>query len=200
MAKTCPSCGYNPIGPFTDNCPICAEPVRSVSSDRPGRGGGMGMKGWAIGGVVGVIVVVAWCCTSGMWRIGNAVMDPQKMIEQAKAQMEADRQARTVVVSAADVLKEFEDNTDAADRKYKGKVLELSATVERSGKDQNQIPFAILNTGDDKAPIKIECFFDYWVDDAFKMQPPDVGQVIKIRGEYGGRITHLQLRQCAMVK
>src|SRR5262249_62317033 len=36
MAKTCPSCGYSPIGPFTDNCPICAEPVRNVSSDNVG--------------------------------------------------------------------------------------------------------------------------------------------------------------------
>ncbi|HEV3385285.1 MAG TPA: hypothetical protein VG097_10730, partial [Gemmata sp.] len=39
MAKTCPSCGYNPIGPFIDNCPVCAEPVRNVCSDnrRSGR-------------------------------------------------------------------------------------------------------------------------------------------------------------------
>src|SRR5262245_56740900 len=36
MAKTCPSCGYNSIGPFTDNCPMCAEPVRNVRSDTGG--------------------------------------------------------------------------------------------------------------------------------------------------------------------
>jgi hypothetical protein len=24
----CPECGYGPIGPFSDNCPICAAPVR----------------------------------------------------------------------------------------------------------------------------------------------------------------------------
>src|SRR5207253_933252 len=28
MARTCTSCGYNPIGPFTDNCPLCGESVR----------------------------------------------------------------------------------------------------------------------------------------------------------------------------
>src|SRR5947199_18113 len=39
MAKRCPSCGYGPIGPFIDNCPICAEPVRNV------RSGGRGKQG-----------------------------------------------------------------------------------------------------------------------------------------------------------
>src|SRR5437879_1758959 len=36
MAKTCPSCGFGPIGPFSDNCPMCAEPVRNVHSDEAG--------------------------------------------------------------------------------------------------------------------------------------------------------------------
>lgn len=38
MSRTCPSCGYQPIGPFIDNCPICAEPVRNVRSDNAGGG------------------------------------------------------------------------------------------------------------------------------------------------------------------
>jgi len=40
MSRTCPSCGYSPIGPFTDNCPMCAEPVRNVYSDGGRRFGG----------------------------------------------------------------------------------------------------------------------------------------------------------------
>src|SRR5262249_31092803 len=63
MAKTCPSCGYTPIGPFTDNCPICAEPVRGVYSDeargRTGTGAAATMKwpplligGWVVIGLV----------------------------------------------------------------------------------------------------------------------------------------------------
>jgi hypothetical protein len=37
MSRTCPSCGYFPIGPFIDNCPICAEPIRGARSDFGGR-------------------------------------------------------------------------------------------------------------------------------------------------------------------
>src|SRR5438309_2106809 len=62
MAKTCPSCGYSAIGPFTDNCPICAEPVRHVGSDDAGRySGDAGPAKWPpllVGGwiVIGLIL------------------------------------------------------------------------------------------------------------------------------------------------
>src|SRR6476469_2922069 len=109
MAKTCPSCGYRPIGPFTDNCPICAEPVRNVRSD---RGGGFGrppnILRWVIIGVAAVCLSVAGCCGLGMWRMGNAIKDAQQQMEQMQAQMEADRKARTIVVSAAELIKEFQ--------------------------------------------------------------------------------------------
>jgi hypothetical protein len=63
MAKTCPSCGYSPIGPFTDNCPICAEPVRSVSSDAARGGGAADPMKWPpllIGGWVVIGLVMAY--------------------------------------------------------------------------------------------------------------------------------------------
>lgn len=33
MATTCRDCGYYPIGPYIDNCPICAAPVRGDVAD-----------------------------------------------------------------------------------------------------------------------------------------------------------------------
>src|SRR5262245_57057556 len=38
MSTTCRACGYGPIGPYIDNCPICAEPVRNVCGDEPASG------------------------------------------------------------------------------------------------------------------------------------------------------------------
>ena len=137
MAKTCPSCGYQPIGPFTDNCPICAEPVRNVRSDRARSPWPRGMASWVrwVVGVVAVVVLgVAGCCGLGMWRMGSAIQDAQKAMQEAAAKAEADRKARTVVVAAADLLQEFQNDPAAADRKYKGKYLEVSGIVERRGK------------------------------------------------------------------
>src|SRR4029453_11422879 len=99
MSKRCPSCGYSPIGPFTDNCPICAEPVRNV------RSGGWGARfppvlRWVlIGGAAAVLGVAGWCGL-GMWRMGVAIQDAREQMERARAEEEARRRERTIAVPA----------------------------------------------------------------------------------------------------
>lgn len=205
MAKRCPACGYAPIGPFTDNCPICAEPVRNVRGYAGGgsrsSGGGMTpvVKGVLIGAVVAVVAVVG-CCGVGVWRMTNAVRDMQKQMEDAEAQAEADRQARTVVVAATDLLKEFEADPAAADRKYEGKYLELTGVVERVGQDRSETPFVILHAGDDGAKIKVECHFDrYDRTDPARVRKLTPGQTVTVRGEYEERISNVQLHECVLV-
>jgi hypothetical protein len=201
VAKTCPSCGYNPIGPFIDNCPICAEPVRHVRSDArgPGQPGKLPLK-WIIGGVVIVALVLV-----GFWARGSrpqraAFDNRDKSAERAKAQMEAQRRTRTVVVSAAELLKDFQSDP-SADQKYKGKYLEVSGFVGRVGTDGDDIPFVILHSGDDNAALKIECFFD----DADKNDEARImrlrkSQTITVRGEYSGRVSNVQLKDCVLAK
>src|SRR5262245_58127119 len=99
MAKRCPACGYEPIGPFTANCPIGAERVRNVRSGgrgSDGRGGWPPVVTWVLGGAVAVVLLVGGCCGIGMWRVGNALQNAQKDMEQFQAQAEADRRARTL--------------------------------------------------------------------------------------------------------
>jgi hypothetical protein len=50
----CRECGYSPIGPYIDNCPICAAPVRG---DADGGGGGTAWQGVSGTAVVGWIVI-----------------------------------------------------------------------------------------------------------------------------------------------
>jgi hypothetical protein len=201
VAKTCPSCGYNSIGPFTDNCPICAEPVRNVRSDGAGRGGGWGNKRWIGGAALAGVLAVLWCCGGQIWQLSIGGLNMKKAMEDAKAKIEADRKARTVVVTAADLVKEFDNDADAAERKYKGKCPQVTGVVERTGKDPAGIPFAILHGGDEKAPIKIECFFDFWLDENPRTQKlPDLGQAVTVHGEYFGRVSHVQIRQCVVMR
>jgi hypothetical protein len=200
MAKRCPSCGYGPIGPFTDNCPICAEPVRNV---RSGGSGGFHPGGWSPvvkGILLGVLIctlLVAGCCGAGLWRFGGAMRDVQKQVAEAQAKMEAERKARTVAVHAADLLKEFQADPEAADRKYKGKYLELTGTVERVGKQQGAIPFVILTGGDETAKVKAECYFEV-ADPAYQARLDGLkkGDPITVRGEYRGQVTNVQVRMC----
>ena len=208
MAKRCPSCGYAPIGPFTDNCPICAEPVRNVRGGGGGgfgwgRGGGGGippaLKGVLIGLLIAVVAVVG-CCGIGTWRMGQKFDDFQQEMLQAQAQAEAERQARTVVVSAADLLREFKEDPQAADDKYFGKYLELTGVVERAGRDRNDTPFLILHAGDGTVAVKIECFFELAgrADEARVRRLPK-GQTVTVRGEYDGQVSHIQLRDCTLL-
>jgi len=204
MAKTCPSCGYNSIGPFTDNCPMCAEPVRNVRSDTGGfpRLANLSpVLRWLLGGVVVAALGVAGCCGLGMWRLATVFKDAQKMMEQAKADAEADRRARTVVVSAADLLQEFANDPASADRKYAGKYLEVSGVVERSGQGRHETSFIILNGDDENVKLKIECFFDLAdKKDEAQIKRLDKGQAITVRGEYDRQVSNVQLRDCVLVE
>src|SRR5262245_66654349 len=107
MARTCPNCGYRPIGPFTDNCPMCAEPVRNVRSDRAGFGGPSSLVKWLIIGGVVAVLGVGGCCGLGMWKFGTAIRDAQEGFERMQAEHEAERLARPVVVAAGDLVAAF---------------------------------------------------------------------------------------------
>jgi hypothetical protein len=182
---------------------MCAEPVRNVRSG-PGRAGPANWPSvlkWVIGGMVAVVLGVAGCCGLGMWRMGQAVKDAQQQMEQERAEAEARRRARTVAVSAAQLLQEFQDDPAAADRKYAGKYLELSGVVERSARNRNTIPFVILHAGDETAKLKIECFFEPADEaDEARIEGLGKGQAVTVRGEYDGRVSNVQLRECVLVK
>ncbi len=203
MAKTCPHCGYTSIGPFVDNCPMCAEPVRNVRSDGAGSFRLSNMPSvlrWIVGGMVVAGLCVVGCCGLGMWRLSTMVQDAQKQMQQAMAEAEANRRARTVVVSAADLLQEFVKDPASADRKYAGKYLEVSGVVERSGSGRHETPFVILTGGDKNAKLKIECFFDIASEsDEAKIKRLDKGQSITVRGEYDGQVSNVQVRECVLV-
>jgi hypothetical protein len=199
MAKRCPSCGYSPIGPFIDNCPICAEPVRNVRSE--GRAWSSKLPPWLwwiVGGAAVLVLGVAGCCGVGMWRMSTVFQDARKAVEQARADAEADRRARTVVIAATQLLQEFRDDPATADQKYRGKYLELTGVVERAGRGRDGVPFVILHAGDESAKPTVECFFDF-ADDG-RVSRLAKGETITLRGEYEGQVTNPQVRGCVLVK
>jgi hypothetical protein len=199
MAKTCPSCGYNSIGPFIDNCPICAEPVRNVRSDGIGRP--TKLFRWIIGGLLVATLGVGGCCGLGIWRLGTVFKDAQNEMERARADAEADRRARTVMVAAADLLQEFKDDPAAADKKYTGQLLEISGVVERAGRGRYDRPFVILYDGNENAKLRIECYFDLPDEkDGARIKRVEKGQTITVRGEYDGQVSNIQVRDCVLVK
>lgn len=204
MPKTCPHCGYTSIGPFVDNCPMCAEPVRSVRSDGAGFHRQPRILWWILGVLAVAGLSMVGCCGLGMWRLSTVFQDAQKemvkAMEKAKADMEAERQARSVTVAATDLVQEFGKDPAAADQKYAGKYLEITGVVERTGRGRHDALFVILTGADEKAKIKIECFFDL-ADKQTQAQIKRLGkgQSITVRGEYDGQVSNVQVRECVLV-
>src|SRR5262245_19643589 len=128
MAKTCPHCGYRPIEPSHDNCPMCDEPVHTVRGRAAGSAGRTNLLWWVLGGTFVAARSGGGCC--GIWRLGKSIRDARNEVEREQVDVEADRRARTVVVTAAQLLHEFQKDREAADRKYTDKYLEISGVVE----------------------------------------------------------------------
>jgi hypothetical protein len=180
---------------------MCGEPVRANRGGLAGRSASGNIWKWVIIGTVVGVVGMGACCGVGFWLVGVAFDKAQQEFVQTRAEMEAARKARTVVAKAADLLREFESDAARAEKKYKGKYLELTGVVERVGGGKDDPHFVILHGGDENARLKIECFFDLAdEDDDLVLQVLETGRTITLRGEFAGRVSNLQLRQCELAK
>jgi hypothetical protein len=151
---------------------------------------------WVFGGLLVAMLGMGACCGVGMWWFGTEVDELKR--QQAVL---ADRRARAVVIPASQLIQEVQGNTEAAEQKYARKYLEVTGVVERTGKDDNGIRFAILHGGDANAKIKIECYFDF-INEHGEIPVPKLeeGQTVTLRGEFRGRISHIQIRECEVLK
>jgi hypothetical protein len=56
-------------------------------------------------------------------------------------------------------------------------------------------------TGGENAKLKIECFFDLAdKKEAARINRLDKGQLVTVRGEYDGQVSHVQVRDCVLVQ
>jgi len=176
---------------------MCAEPVRGVRSLRSGaRAGGVpSWVWWCLGGLLVAVVLAGW------WGLERAREWIETERPQAGAERKADRQGRTVVTTAAQLLQEFQDDPAAADLKYRDMSFELTGVVERQGRFGGDVPFVILHAGDDNAKVKIECYFD-GADPAAetRLQRLTKGQRITVSGDYDGQVSNLQVGACVLLK
>jgi hypothetical protein len=89
-STSCPECGYQPIGPYTDNCPICAASVRMEEDDTSGAGERSGetrqqfppmmIVGWVVIGCVSYwlfsrdfswLLLMAGSCGAAWWLVSH---------------------------------------------------------------------------------------------------------------------------------
>jgi hypothetical protein len=97
-----------------------------------------------------------------------------------------------VDVSARQLFADYEANEVSADDKYKGKVLRISGTITKIGKDVLDTPYVGLSVGDDV--FEVQCMFD----DGAAVSSLKKGQKLTVRCKGDGKMGNVIVRGCVV--
>ena len=95
-----------------------------------------------------------------------------------------------VVVTAAGLVKEYNDNEKSADLKYLNKAIEVSGTINEVTKNQDGGLMVILDSGD--PTIGIQCAM------RDKEQKLAKGQSVTVKGFCSGKLMDVSLTDCVI--
>lgn len=95
-----------------------------------------------------------------------------------------------VDVTPKQLFADYEANEVSADDKYKGKILRVSGTVSKIGKDMLDTPYVEFGVGD--AVFGVQCMFD----DTGVLGSLKKGQKLTVRCKGDGKLGNVILRGC----
>ena len=102
-----------------------------------------------------------------------------------------------IMISPNQLFSEYERNDIAADRKYKGKELQLTGTVGNISRDLLGDIYVTLKTGEFEF-FSIQCFFaDSFEDEVADLSP---NRLLTIRGRCDGKFGNVLLKDCIIVR
>lgn len=135
---------------------------------------------YKIGLIVGLIIIIAGAVT-GFYLYNKQHKDLGK----AKPDF---------VITATDLLKEFEKDEAAASAKYVNKIIEVSGTIESLNTGEDNTLSIILKTDSDFSTV-ICTFLQAQDREEFK-----TGDEISLMGECSGFLTDVLLNNCSLKK
>jgi len=65
-----------------------------------------------------------------------------------------------IIVTAPELISDYQANEIAADQRYKGRVIQVSGAVESIGKDIVDSMYITLKSGEKYDVVSVQCFFD----------------------------------------
>jgi hypothetical protein len=105
----------------------------------------------------------------------------------------------TFKVTAFAMAAEYKENEVAADAKYKGKLVEISGTVDTIGKDIADTPYIAFATENQYEIInRIQCMFGR--NDTEALSSVSKGQKIALRGTVSGALGNIIVKDCEIVE
>jgi len=131
--------------------------------------------------LVAVVVVVSVACESDQ-----------------QVQEEVSTTETAVTVSASTIVDDYKNNEVAADEKYKGKVVEVSGTIESIAKDVMDTMYVTLAGGGEFEMRSVQCYFADSEKD--KLASLSKGSRLTVKGRCEGLMMNVQLKGCTIVE
>jgi hypothetical protein len=97
-------------------------------------------------------------------------------------------------IAAEDLFAEYQQDREAADTKYKGKVIAVRGTVDTI-KAETGNPYISMKTA--SLILRVQCIFPK--GDASTVSGLTKGQTVRVRGKVFGRIGNVVLQDCELL-
>lgn len=132
--------------------------------------------------------------------IGNMLGDSEEPAQpvgtlqgnNVEPQGEQKNEEETIKVTAEQLYSEYKENEVAADQKYKGKMLEVSGTINNIGKDIVDNMYITLDTGELIASV--QCYFKKSEEET--VAGLKKGQEVTVVGKGDGFLLNAQVKDC----
>lgn len=117
------------------------------------------------------------------------------MKDDDKENEKVEKAEATASISAADLFAEYEANEVAADKKYKGKVLEISGVVDDIGKDFLDEMYVTLAAGKHFGHVRAS-FGEAHADRVASLQK---GQSLRLKCRCEGKMMSVMVKNCTFL-
>lgn len=142
-------------------------------------------------------LIYGFLILSTIGSLGDAKERAQTAAQNSPAPVAA-VEAPAIKVTAIQMSSDYKNNEVAADAKYKGKLVEISGTVNTIGKDILDTPYISLKTEEYAILDQPQCMFAR--SDEAQLATVNKGQRITLRGTVTGKLGNIIVSDCSIVK
>lgn len=185
----CPECGKE-ISDSAVSCPNCGKPLQQASKTLSVQPPQKKKTGTFKKILIGTLVIFV-----GLIALGMIVGDDKKTSSSVAGQASAPKE-NVIIVSVEDICNAYKSNEVAADKKFKGNLVQITGRVDDVKKDIADSLYVTLKRQDAFEFCQPQCFFDDEHED--QLASLNKGQKITIIGRVDGLMMNVLIKEARL--